>query len=67
MFKSRVFLVSGLTVLAGCATTTGVQKVGADTYMISSHASAVRGGTGRARALVLEDANKFCASLGQEI
>lgn len=53
-------LCSGLW-LSGCALTSGVIDAGNGTYMISAHASAVRGGAAGATGIAYGDANAFCA------
>lgn len=57
-------LVMGLG-LAGCATASDVMDTGNGTYMISAHASAVRGGAAGANQVAYKDANKFCQAKGQ--
>lgn len=52
-------------VAAGCATTSGPQKVGPDSYMISVNAK-VGSETGM-RTAALEQANTHCASINREI
>ena len=50
--------------LSSCATTSGVMEAEGGTYLISAHASAVRGGTAGANAIAYEEAQKFCAEKG---
>ena len=47
--------------LSSCAMTSDVMDTGGGTYMISAHASAVRGGATGANRVAYQDANKFCA------
>ncbi len=44
--------------------TSDVMDGGDGTYMISAHASAVRGGATGANSIAYQDANKFCAQKG---
>lgn len=53
--------------IAGCATNSGVLKLGPDTYTITTQNSPARGGTSGATRSALVAANKHCASLGKEI
>lgn len=53
--------------VAARATSTGVQKLGPDTYTIGARASGSRGGSITARRVALEDATVFCTNKGQEI
>jgi len=69
MTKSTTFLVPMLlliaaALIAGCAMTSGVMDAGGVTYLISAHASAVRGGATGANQIAYEDAQKFCAQKG---
>jgi hypothetical protein len=41
-----------------------VMDAGNGTYMISSHASAIRGGATGANSIAYQDAQKFCAQQG---
>ena len=57
-------LLLSTTVVSGCAMTSGVMDAGGGTYLISAHASAVRGGATGANQIAYEDAQKFCAQKG---
>ncbi len=63
---TRAIALSGCVVIAlsGCAMTSGVMDVGNGTYMISAHASAIRGGATGANSIAYEDAHKFCDQKG---
>ena len=50
--------------LGGCAMTSGVMDAGNGTYMISGHASALRGGATGANQIAYQDAQAFCAQKG---
>lgn len=54
-------------ILTGCAQSSGVLKMGPDTYSVSVHAAPARGGESGARQLALSDANQYCAKDGKEI
>lgn len=47
--------------LGACAMTSRVMDAGDGTYLISAHASAVRGGATGANTIAYDDAQKFCA------
>lgn len=54
-------------VLAGCAFSGSVQKLGPDTYSVGGIGSPMCGGSACAQSAALEQANKHCESLGKEI
>jgi len=60
MFSKAIYLGIGLA-LSGCAMTSDVMDGVDGTYLISAHASAIRGGATGANSLAYEDAQKFCA------
>jgi len=60
-------LLAALLAIGGCAMSSGVQKLGPDTYSVSASAAPVRGGYSEARRIALEDANKYCSHIGREI
>ena len=47
--------------------TSGVMDTGNRTYMISAHASAIRGGATGANSIAYEDAQKFCGQKGDDL
>ena len=51
----------GAALLAGCASTSGVFKSGADTYMVTSTASPGAGGSAKAKSSAYSDAERECA------
>jgi hypothetical protein len=53
--------VAGALAMAGCAMTSDVMDMGNGIYMISGHASPVRGGATGANRVAYQDAQKFCA------
>lgn len=53
--------------LTACAQTSGVMKMGPDTYSISVDASFARGGESGARNIALTAANEKCSAEGKEI
>ncbi len=53
--------------LAGCAQSSGVLKMGPDTYTISAAAAPARGGSSEARKIALAEANQHCTQMGKEI
>lgn len=58
---------SASLLLAACAQSSGVLKMGPDTYSASAAAAPARGGYSEARKLALSDANQYCAQMGKEI
>lgn len=54
-------------ILQGCAQSSGVLKLGPDTYLISTHAAPVLGGEVGAKKRSIKKANKFCSEMGKEI
>jgi hypothetical protein len=63
----KLLVLSGLGVLAGCATTYDVVQVGPETYQVSAVGAPDRGGLAGAQHRALEAANKKCESLGKAI
>lgn len=53
--------------LGACAQSSGVLKMGPDTYTVSSAAAPARGGYSEARKIALAEANQYCSSQGKEI
>jgi hypothetical protein len=53
--------------LTACASSTGVMKMGRDTYTITTGASPVRGGMGGARESAFAEATEYCAKMNKEI
>lgn len=53
--------------LAGCAFSNSVQKLGPDTYSVGGIGSPMCGGASCAQTAALNEANKFCDSRGKEI
>jgi hypothetical protein len=57
----------GCVLVAGCAHSGGVLKMGPDTYTASAAASPARGGISGARTIALGQANQHCTQMGKEI
>jgi hypothetical protein len=53
-----------MAIVSGCARTSGVMDGGNGMYLISAHASAIRGGATEADAIAYKTAQKFCAQKG---
>lgn len=66
MKKWIIYLLSPV-VLAGCAQSSGVMKMGPETYSVSMHAAPARGGIQGAQRLAMEEATSHCQSLEQEL
>jgi len=62
--NKKLVAVVGLSLIAGCATTSGVMEAEGGTYIISARAAPARGGTAGANAVAYEEAQKFCAAKG---
>jgi hypothetical protein len=56
-----------LVLLSGCATSTGVLKLGPDTYKMTSYRAPIRGGAAGAEEEVLVEANKHCDMQGKQL
>jgi hypothetical protein len=56
-----------LLILSACAQSSGVQKLGPDTYTVSVHAAPARGGESGARGIALGEAREFCEEQHKEI
>ena len=62
----KKILVTIALMLAGCAQSSGILKMGPDTYSVSVHAAPARGGVSGAKKLAFEEGNEHCSSLGKE-
>ncbi len=64
-----IVVLAMLFVLQACVTkaTSGVLKMGPDTYTISAHFSKIMGGRLGSRKFVFDEGNKFCAGIKKEI
>ena len=60
-------LICLLTLAAGCATSTGVLKLGPDTYKMTSYRAPIIGGMTGAEEEVLVEANKHCEGQGKQV
>jgi hypothetical protein len=56
-----------LSILAGCASSSGVLPVGPDTYMISNNRSGWRGGSEAAKSEAITSANAHCSQMGKQV
>ncbi len=64
--KSKVACLLAIA-LCACAQSSGVLKMGPDTYSVSVHAAPARGGQVGARNIALTDAGNYCTGMGKEI
>ncbi|MGH9428860.1 MAG: hypothetical protein ACRD2L_21450 [Terriglobia bacterium] len=62
-----VILSAALLLLVACAQSSGILKLGPDTYTVSVHAAPARGGEPGARGLALTEAQSHCQSQDREI
>lgn len=68
MRNQHWFVFVSSVALMGCAaTSTGVQKLGPDTYTVSSQVVLGPGKANAARAAALKEAEQFCATLNKEL
>ena len=56
----------GLIVVA-CASSSGIQRLGPDTFTVSTAAAPARGGKSGAKKMALEEANRYCTRMNKEI
>jgi hypothetical protein len=63
----RLTALAPCLLLAACATSSGVLKMGPDTYTLSVGAAPLRGGYIGAKQIGLDEAGKYCAAGGKEI
>ena len=61
-----LFLICAVSLIS-CATSTGVLKLGPDTYKMSAYSSPARGGTSDAEVKVLSTAEEYCNKQGKEL
>jgi hypothetical protein len=61
-----LFLLS-FVALFGCTMTSDVMDAGNGVYLISGHASAIRGGATGANKVAYEEAQKFCTGKGVDL
>lgn len=64
---NRSLLSALVLALSACATSSGVVKMGPDTYSTSAYAAPARGGAAGAKRTAYEDAFGECAKLGREM
>lgn len=60
--KKLLFLVFGLFIFYGCAST-GVVPIGPDTYMISRQGGGAWTSTGKLKAEIIREGNEYCLSI----
>lgn len=67
MRVGTVIVSCACALVVACTHTSGIQRVGPETYSMSVVASPARGGATAAKRIALEKANDFCASNGRVI
>ncbi|MBZ0111843.1 MAG: PEGA domain-containing protein [Thermoanaerobaculia bacterium] len=69
MMRTNVALVllGSSILLAGCASNSGVQTVGPDTFMVSRQAATGFSGLGTLKADAMSEAQRYCASKKKEL
>jgi hypothetical protein len=65
--KNALIVLALIVGLSGCATSSGVLKMGPDTYSVNATASPARGGVSGAKRMVYEEANQECSKQGKEM
>ena len=65
--NAKPLVLIPIALLAGCTQSSGVLKMGPDTYSVSVHAAPARGGEPGAMRLAMTEANQTCLSQGREI
>jgi len=65
--KNFLILLTGFSVLIGCARSSGVVPLGNDTYMISRSEKGFDTTGSRVKADALKEANKYCAQKGKDL
>ena len=63
----RTVLVVGVVCLTACANSSGVFKIGPDTFTISTSASPGKGGVPAAKRIAYEEAGMACGGRGLEV
>lgn len=61
------FIVLGLLVLSGCASTSGVFKSGPDTFTVTATASPGAGGSAKAKGSAYAEAAQECSRQGRTV
>jgi hypothetical protein len=64
-FSLRVLALAAVACCVGCATASEVMDTGGGTYMVSAHASPVRGGAAGANEVAYHAAQAFCVQQGK--
>jgi len=67
MNKLAIYFLLILIVVSGCAQSTGILKMGPDTYSVITHQDPQFGGISVAKKRAINEANQYCTSLGKEI
>jgi len=63
--RNSSWALIALSVLGGCATSTGIVPTGPDTYFLSEMRAPAVGGGAEAQRVVLAEASIFCAQQGR--
>lgn len=64
---NKLLSIAVAVLMSACANSSGVLKMGPDTYMVTTYHSKARGGTGGATQAAFEEANKQCSSMAKEM
>lgn len=59
------YIILCAVVLAGCASNSGIQPIGKDTFMVSRQAATGFSGSGTLKAEAFQEANRYCENLGK--
>lgn len=61
------FLLFIVVLVSSCASTSSIQQLSENTFIVSANASPARGGEAGARDMALQAANKHCALASKQI
>ena len=65
--KTILKISAASLILVGCASHTGIVKMGQDTYMIAKQQATGFPGLGNMKAEIIGEASQHCAGLGKEL
>jgi hypothetical protein len=65
--SSKYIFIAVVAAITGCSTSSGVLKMGADTFSVYAHAAPIRGGLATAKQTAYVEANKECNGAGKEM
>ncbi len=63
----KIIIIIGTLVLTGCASNSGVTKIGQDTFTVSRQAATGFSGSGTLKSEAFQEANQYCEKLGKNL